>query len=255
VLAAVEATGLPAATVRAVADRNLAESALAAPASGFSGFDRYPELDEKSAILLQRLAGNHALPDGNKRTALLCSILFANLNGYHWLPPLNDEDGGRETAEVVEAAAAGTIPLGALRAWVGERLVPFVVSPPAGEPVHREPLVIYRRSMYVGALPYEDHVLQLGDLRISDVQGFNPASVYVRRISGKADGFSVAEIIISVVGDAYAQEELNAENAEAERYPLGAKEYWRGKLVGRASFADGHVMSDDEFEEYWEEGP
>ena len=253
-LAAAEATGLSTATVRAVADHNLAESALAAPATGFSGFDRYPEVDEKVAILLQRLAGNHALPDGNKRTALLCSILFANLNGYHWVPPLNDEDDGRETAEVVEAAAAGTIPLGALRAWIGERLLPFDSRPPAGVPVDRGPLIIYPAE-YVGALPYEDHVVQLGnELSIGDVHGFNPASVYVRRISGKADGFSIAEIIISVVGDAYAQEELDAENAEAERYPLGAKEYWRGKLVGRASFPDGHVMSDDEFEEYWADG-
>ena len=129
---------------------------------------------------------------------------------------------------------------------------PVDVPPLAGPPADREPLVIYPAE-YVGSLPYEDHVLQLGDLRISDVHGFNPASVYVRRISGKADGFSIAEVVISVVGDAYAQEELDAENAEAERYPLGAKEYWRGKLVGRASFADGHIMSDDEFEEYWEE--
>ena len=53
--------------------------------------------------------------------------------------------------------------------------------------------------------------------------GYNPASVYVRRGSGKTDAVSGAEIIISAVGDQYAQEELDAENAEAERYPLGPR--------------------------------
>ena len=84
---------------------------------------------------------------------------------------------------------------------------------------------------------------------IHDVHGYNPAGVYVRRISGKTESISVAEIIISAVGDGYAQEELDAENAEAERYPLGVKEFWRSRLVGKATYGkDGHPMTDEEFE-------
>lgn len=96
--------------------------------------------------------------------------------------------------------------------------------------------------------------MQIGDLVIHDVHGYNPAGVYVRRISGKTEGITVAEVIISAVGDGYAQEELDAENAEAERYPLGAKEFWRTRLVGSATYGlDRHVMTNDEFEADWEE--
>lgn len=41
----------------------LADSALAAPRAGFGGQDAYPTLLEKGAILVERLARNHPLPD------------------------------------------------------------------------------------------------------------------------------------------------------------------------------------------------
>ena len=115
-------------------------------------------------------------------------------------------------------------------------------------------MVIYPAE-YVGGLSYEGHMVEVGDLRIGDVHGYNPAGVYVRRISGKTDGISVAEIIISVVGDAYAQEELDAENAETKRYPFGQKEFWRSRLVGKATYGiDRHPMTNAEFEGDWAEG-
>ena len=68
----------------------------------------------------------------------------------------------------------------------------------------------------------------------------------------KTDGVSVAKIIISVVGDRYAQEEVDGENLEAERYPLGVKEVWRARLVGNATYGrDQHPMTDEEFETEW----
>lgn len=52
----------------------------------------------------------------------------------------------------------------------------------------------------------------------------------------------------------YAQEELDAENAEAERYPLGAKEFWRSRLVGKATYgADAHPMTNEECESDWDQ--
>jgi death on curing protein len=241
--AAAEALGADLPTVRVIADKPLAESALEAPFASFGGHERYVGLEIKVAVLLQRVASNHALPDGNKRTALLCAILFVNLNGYRWDPPAGDEEDGAETAEVVEAAASGAVPLAALAAWVGQRLGRV-------RPAWTGPTIF--PAEFVGSLEYTDNAVQLGDIRISDVHGFNPAGVYVRRVSGKTGGLSVAEIIISVVGDGYAQEELDVENEEAARYPLGAKEYWRGRMVGKyRSGADGHLMTDAEFEADW----
>ncbi len=131
---AAQALGMDVDTVRQVADRPLAESALAASAAGFGDRELYPRFAVKAAVLLQRVASNHALPDGNKRTALLCAILFANLNGRHWQPPEADDPDGAETAEVVEAAAAGSLPLAALAAWVDDRLADVSPPVPPGSP-------------------------------------------------------------------------------------------------------------------------
>jgi death on curing protein len=232
-------------SARRLADRPLAESALGAPFAAFGEHERYRDFATKAAVLLQRVASTHALPDGNKRTALLCTILFANLNGFGWEPPDADDEDGEETAEVVEAAASGAVPLPALAAWVSFRLTR--IQP------HRTGPTIFPAE-YVGPLPYTAHVVRIGDLEITDVHGYNPASVYVRRVSGKIAGLSVADIIIAVVGDGYSEEELDAENDEAARYPLGAKEYWRGRMVGKyRTGTDGHLMSDAEFEAEWDD--
>jgi len=75
--------------------------------------------------------------------------------------------------------------------------------------------------------------------------------VYVRRVS---DDLSIVEIAIAR-HDGLAQEELDAENDEAQRYPLGPKEYWRTKSVGHYTYGeDGHLMTDDEFEQDWHDG-
>ncbi len=98
------------------------------------------------------------------------------------------------------------------------------------------------------------NTIRVGEHVIHEIHGYNPAAVYVRRLSGKTEGLSISEIIISVVGDGYAQEELNAENAEAVRYPLGPKEYWRGRMVGKYTYgADGHLMTNEDFEADWAE--
>jgi death-on-curing protein len=244
-------------TVRNVINVPLAESALGAPAAGFGDHEEYPTLPMKVAVLLQRIAGNHALPDGNKRTALLCAILLSNLNGLAWEPPPADDPDGSETAEVVEAAAAGVLPFGALTAWVDHRLVFPAAPPEAGvEPAPAPPnaaLVSYAAE-FIGHLPYENNTIRVGEHLVHEIHGYNPAAVYVRRLSGKTEGLSISEIIISVVGDGYAQEELDAENAEAARYPLGPKEYWRGRMVGKYTYgADGHLMTDEDFEADWAE--
>lgn len=85
-LAAAEAaTGRPA----QVRDRGLVESALYRPHASAFGEDAYPALRLKAAALLQSLASNHALVDGNERTALPACAVFLDMNGVVWAP---DED-------------------------------------------------------------------------------------------------------------------------------------------------------------------
>lgn len=242
-------------SVRTIINVPLAESALGAPAAGFGDHEHYPTIPTKVAVLLQRIASNHALPDGNKRAALLCAILFSNLNGLAWDPPSGDDPDGIETAEVVEAAAAGVLPFGALTAWVEDRLVVLAEPPVASvEPAPANAALVSYAAEFIGNLPYENNTIRVGEHQIHEIHGYNPAAVYVRRLSGKTEGLSISEIIISVVGDGYAQEELDAENAEAARYPLGPKEYWRGRMVGKYTYGpDGHLMTNEDFEADWAE--
>jgi len=63
-------------------DAGLLASALARPATTVFAADAYPELELKAAALLESLARNHPLIDGNKRTAWTLSILFLWINGF-----------------------------------------------------------------------------------------------------------------------------------------------------------------------------
>ena len=63
-------------------DRALLESAVARPQASAFGADAYPDLVSKAAALLHSLVMNHAFIDGNKRTAVLSTLVFVDLNGY-----------------------------------------------------------------------------------------------------------------------------------------------------------------------------
>jgi death-on-curing protein len=66
----------------ALRDRGLLESAVARPQASAFGVDAYPDLVSKAAALLHSLVMNHAFVDGNKRTAVLATLVFLDLNGY-----------------------------------------------------------------------------------------------------------------------------------------------------------------------------
>ena len=66
----------------ALRDRGLLESAVARPQASALGADAYPDLVSKAAALLHSLVLNHAFVDGNKRTAVLATLVFLDLNGY-----------------------------------------------------------------------------------------------------------------------------------------------------------------------------
>ena len=84
---------LPVETVVKAARIELAESALHAPQAGWGEVEFYPEFAMKAAVVLVRLAKNHALPDGNKRAALATTIAFCIVNGYDWTPPAGSPSG------------------------------------------------------------------------------------------------------------------------------------------------------------------
>jgi death-on-curing protein len=64
-----------------VGDYGLLDAAVARPRATVFGVDAYPDLVAKAAALLQSLARNHALVDGNKRTAWASAWTFLYLNG------------------------------------------------------------------------------------------------------------------------------------------------------------------------------
>ena len=85
----------------AVRDYGLLEAALARPQATAFGKDAYPDLDTKAAALLQSIARNHALVDGNERLSLAAAIAFYGLNGRR-LTLTNDE-----AYDLVISVAAG----------------------------------------------------------------------------------------------------------------------------------------------------
>ncbi len=104
---------------------------------------------------------------------------------------------------------------------------------------------------HVGEADAPNGVLDIGGLEV-DVSTFGRrVSVYVRRSSSD---LSVIEIAMAR-HDGLAQEELDRQNDEADHHPQGPKEYWRLEMVGKYTYgADGHVMTDEDFEADWDEG-
>ena len=94
----------------------LAESALAAPRAGFGDVEVYPTILEKAAILLERLARNHPLPDGNKRTAFFLTGLFLEADGAPLRGAQPDVD-----VPMVERIAAGQVKHQEILAWLTQR--------------------------------------------------------------------------------------------------------------------------------------
>lgn len=65
-----------------VRDYGLLDSALARPRSSVFGQDAYPDIWEKAAALMESLARNHGLVDGNKRIAWYATWVFLHMNGH-----------------------------------------------------------------------------------------------------------------------------------------------------------------------------
>ncbi|MER6011653.1 type II toxin-antitoxin system death-on-curing family toxin [Streptomyces bluensis] len=87
----------------AVRDLGLLSSAVHRPQSQMFGVEAYTGLFEKAAALLQSLAANHPLVDGNKRMAWMCTVVFLDFNGTEML----EVDQEEAYKLVMEVASGG----------------------------------------------------------------------------------------------------------------------------------------------------
>lgn len=78
-------------------DFAMLHSALERPKATFGGQDLYSDIFTKAAALISSLILNHPFDDGNKRTALLTTMLFFELNGHE----LTIKEFSEETYEFV----------------------------------------------------------------------------------------------------------------------------------------------------------
>ena len=86
-----------------IRDLGLLDSACHRPQASLFGQEAYPTLAGKAAALLHSVACNHALVDGNKRLALLATVVFLRINGY--VLDLTDD----ETFDLAMSVAAGQL--------------------------------------------------------------------------------------------------------------------------------------------------
>jgi death-on-curing protein len=114
-----QVTGVDAETLAKASRSELADTALHAPQAGFGDVEFYPDLYDKAAVLVCRLARNHPLPDGNKRAAWAALVMFVDLNHGTWDPDPPDID---RAEEAMLAIAAGDVDETWTAAWLRERL-------------------------------------------------------------------------------------------------------------------------------------
>lgn len=65
-----------------VRDYGLLDSAAHRPQATVFGDDAYPDLETKAAVLLESIARNNPLLDGNKRLSWVAVVVFYGLNGH-----------------------------------------------------------------------------------------------------------------------------------------------------------------------------
>lgn len=95
-----------------VRDLGLVQSAIARPETSLFGEPAYPTIDLKGAALMESLAKNHPLFDGNERSAWLGLNYFLELNG--WEIVATEDDSFRYILDV----ATSTIDLAESAAWI-----------------------------------------------------------------------------------------------------------------------------------------
>jgi|ERR1700677_4212418 death-on-curing protein len=85
-----------------IRDLGLLDSAVNRPRASAFGEDAYQTLELKAAALFHSMTKNHALVDGNKRTAWLSTVMFCDLNGF--ISHLGDDDAVQLLRDIASSA-------------------------------------------------------------------------------------------------------------------------------------------------------
>ena len=89
-----------------IRDICLFDSAVNRPRSSAFGDDAYQTMKLKAAALLHSVTMNHALVDGNKRLAWLCTVVFCDLNDL--TPDLTDDEAFQLVWDIASSAIDAT---------------------------------------------------------------------------------------------------------------------------------------------------
>ncbi|WP_415856761.1 type II toxin-antitoxin system death-on-curing family toxin [Sinomonas sp. G460-2] len=108
-----------------VRDAGLLGSALARPSTTVMGQFAYPTLPLQAAALLESVTRNHALIDGNKRSAWVFVVVFLALNGaeHDMIPD--------RVFDLVVGVAEGSVELEESAQTLAAHLRPAAEIPPA----------------------------------------------------------------------------------------------------------------------------
>ena len=101
-----------------IRDESLLDSALAKPQNVFAYGDD-PDIFRLASSYAYGIARNHAFVDGNKRTALVVSILFLKRNGWDTTASKTDE------YDTYFRLAEGSLSEEELAAWLTRHAVPL----------------------------------------------------------------------------------------------------------------------------------
>ena len=105
-----------------VRDVGLLDSAVKRPRSSAFGEDAYATISLKAAALLQSIAKNHALVDGNKRLAWLSTVVLCDLNAM--APQLTDDEAFQLVYDVANSRLDVEVIAGRLFSNGRERIEP-----------------------------------------------------------------------------------------------------------------------------------
>lgn len=67
----------------------------------FFGYEKYPSVFDKAAMLLYFLSKDHCFKDCNKRVALYATVTFLDMNGYE--PTFNNEEAEQFVYKIAES--------------------------------------------------------------------------------------------------------------------------------------------------------
>ncbi len=83
------------------------------------GQQMYPTITDKAAVYCYNIICNHIFSDGNKRTGLIASLNFLNINGYDISQEVNND----MMTNFILAVASGEVSLDECRNWFAENTV------------------------------------------------------------------------------------------------------------------------------------